>query len=65
MISTLGPSIKTVFRSRWRALWWSAGVLLTAYCAVPGKDDDDPAPAASTQPTQQHTNPWSKDAPAK
>ncbi len=30
-----GPSLFSVFRSRWRALWWSAGILLLAYCAVP------------------------------
>ncbi|WP_296679459.1 hypothetical protein [Novosphingobium sp.] len=30
-----GPSIFSVFRSRWKALWWSAGILLTAYCTVP------------------------------
>jgi len=64
MISTLGPSMKTVFRSRWRALWWSAGVLLTAYCSVPSPNDDAAkAPAVQTQPA--HANPWSKDAPAK
>jgi hypothetical protein len=31
-----------VFRSRWKALIWAAGVLLTAYCAVP-QDGDDPS----------------------
>jgi len=29
----------SVFTSRWKALWWSAGVLLTAYCSVPSADE--------------------------
>lgn len=24
-----------IFRSRWKALWWAAGMLMTAYCTVP------------------------------
>lgn len=36
----MGPKITTVFRSRWNALFWSAGVLLTAYCSIPSSDDD-------------------------
>ncbi len=63
MISTLGPSMKTVFRSRWRALWWCAGVLLTAYCSVPSPDDDAKAPVAKSGPA--HVNPWATDAPAE
>ena len=34
-----GPGIMTVFTSRWKALWWSAGVLLTAYCSVPSAEE--------------------------
>ncbi|MCJ2183686.1 hypothetical protein MTR62_13440 [Novosphingobium sp. 1949] len=41
MISTFGPRLNSVFRSRWRALWWSAGVLLTAYCSVPAMTHKD------------------------
>lgn len=26
---------ENIFRSRWKALWWAAGVLMTAYCTVP------------------------------
>jgi len=64
MISTLGPSMKSVFRSRWRALWWCAGVLLTAYCSVPSPDDDaGKAPVVKSD--QAHVNPWAKDATAK
>jgi hypothetical protein len=32
-------SITGVFASRWKALWWSVGILLTAYCSVPSADD--------------------------
>jgi hypothetical protein len=63
MISTLGPSMKTIFRSRWRALWWAAGVLVTAYCTVPAKDDD--AAKQASQAQTAHANPWSKDSTAK
>ncbi|WP_288416026.1 hypothetical protein [uncultured Novosphingobium sp.] len=60
MISTLGPSIRTVFRSRWRALWWSAGVLVTAYCLVPSPDEDDAKPTAQAQ--HHAKSPWDKDS---
>ncbi len=33
-----GPRLKTIFASRWNALFWSAGILLTAYCTVPAAD---------------------------
>ena len=39
-------SILTVFRSRVRALWWAAGVLLTAYCAIPAPEPDATPSAA-------------------
>jgi len=44
----IGPKITTVFRSRWNALFWSAGVLLTAYCSIPSPDDDDGQDQAKT-----------------
>ena len=30
--------MSTVFTSRWKALWWSAGILMTAYCTVPSAE---------------------------
>jgi len=39
----MGPKIKTVFRSRWNAIFWSLSVLLTAYCSVPSPDQTKPA----------------------
>ncbi|MFM5885289.1 MAG: hypothetical protein ACKOQ3_08210 [Novosphingobium sp.] len=41
-----GPSIFSVFRSRWKALWWAAGILLTAYCTVPSPEES----ASQAQP---------------
>ena len=34
-----GPRTSTVFRSRWNALFWAAGIMLTAYCSVPAAED--------------------------
>ena len=65
----LGPRIKTVFRSRWNALFWSANILLTAYCSVPPSDETDAAhpPPTVAQKPAKHVNPWAKAAggPAK
>ncbi|MDP9055846.1 MAG: hypothetical protein M3N34_00735 [Pseudomonadota bacterium] len=68
-----GPKITTVFASRWKALAWSASVLMTAYCSVPSKDADgakspsvDPAVSVvqgligTGAPVQadSHVSPW-------
>jgi hypothetical protein len=50
---------QAVFRSRWKALWWAAGVCLTAYCTVPS-DDPGPARHAEAAPPH-HINPWALD----
>lgn len=34
---------QAMFRSRWRAVLWASGVLLTAYCTVPSPGEDDAA----------------------
>ena len=34
-----GPKITTVFQSRWKAVFWSLGILATAYCTVPMADE--------------------------
>jgi hypothetical protein len=57
---------QAVFRSRWRALFWASGVLLTAYCTVPSQDEsDDDAGLAAIMGEQsgdhaphKHVNPW-------
>jgi len=51
-----GPRLNTVFASRWKALLWAAGVLLTAYCTVPSPEDQ----AASATSTAASSSPWAK-----
>ena len=48
-----GPRLGTVFASRWKALWWSAAVMLTAYCSVPSAEESKPADAAEAKAVQQ------------
>jgi hypothetical protein len=48
-----GPKLTTVFASRWRAAWFSASVLLTAYCTVPHKDDQESVTSESAAVSQQ------------
>jgi hypothetical protein len=65
----LGPKLNTVFASRWKALWWAGGILLTAYCTVPQKGQSNasalgigfltPSSASSAAPTH-HKSPWDK-----
>ena len=57
---------QNVFRSRWKALWWAAGILMTAYCTVPSPDETSSLPAAKASSpaavqaaaTQQADNSW-------
>ena len=69
-----GPRITTVFRSRWNAVFWSLGILATAYCSVPSPEEDKGAvekigesaarklAATSGKPDgHAHANPWAKD----
>lgn len=63
--SMFGPRITTVFASRWKALWWAAGILMTAYCTVPSADEaapGNPAAAAPKAATGPHKSPWAKDS---
>jgi hypothetical protein len=56
-----GTKIRHVFTSRWKAVTWSLGVLLTAYCTVPAADQ-----ARQHEDKQvvkehaAHKSPWSK-----
>ncbi|MFM5923581.1 MAG: hypothetical protein ACKOPG_09850 [Novosphingobium sp.] len=50
-----------VFASRWKAVMWSLGILLTAYCTVPAADQarqHQEAKAAKVQAA--HKSPWAK-----
>ncbi|MDD3798351.1 MAG: hypothetical protein PHE36_04140 [Novosphingobium sp.] len=51
-----GPRLSSVFASRWKALWWAAGILLTAYCSVP--KPDEAAHNAKPAPKHEQANPW-------
>jgi len=57
-----GPKLNTVFASRWKALFWAAGVLLTAYCTVPSADDAGKAQADQAAKHPAHENPWALDS---
>jgi hypothetical protein len=55
-----GPKLNTVFASRWKAVWWSAGILMTAYCTVPSAEQtahNEETKAAASAP---HKSPWDK-----
>ena len=60
---------EALFRNRWRAVLWSLGILLTAYCTVPSPDGDDAtsaivnvvtAHAPAQAPPPPPVNPWAK-----
>jgi len=62
-----GPKLNTLFASRWKALLWAGGVLLTAYCTVPSAEEtaQDAGTTAGTN-TKPSISPWARDpAPAK
>ena len=59
-----GPRLGQVFASRWKALIWALGILLTAYCTVPAADQRDgtvakPDKTAAAKPP--HKSPWARD----
>jgi hypothetical protein len=59
-----GPRLHRVFASRGNALWWSAMVLVTAYCVAADPPAEvtpttDPAPdAAETKAEKKPADPW-------
>ncbi|PNU03633.1 hypothetical protein [Novosphingobium guangzhouense] len=61
-----GPKLTHVFKSRWHALMWSAGVLATAYCSIPAPDNGSESSSdsaaqqqAEAQQAQQIVAAWS------
>jgi len=55
-----GIKIMHVFRSRWHALLWSAGILMTAYCSIPAPGDDSDTPTQDqVVQAQQAASAWS------
>ena len=56
-----GPRITTVFASRWKALWWGAGIMMTAYCSIPSAEETAGSQAAAVvKPSGPHHSPWAK-----
>lgn len=55
-----GTSIGTVFASRWKAVTWSLGIMMLAYCTVPSEEQTDREAAAAHAKADQKS-PWSKD----
>ena len=54
---------QNIFRSRWKAVSWALGVMLTAYCTVPSADETEATGKAGSAASGQHAhrNPWAKD----
>ncbi len=59
-MAMFGPRITRVFASRGHALWWSAMVLVTAYCvAIDPPAQVTPAPdVAATHAGKKSGDPW-------
>ena len=55
-----GTKITHVFASRWKAVTWSLGVLLTAYCAVPSAEQTERHEAKAAKTASAHLSPWAK-----
>ena len=57
-----GPKLNTLFASRWKALAWGAGVLLTAYCSIPSREESDQTDRiAPSGQTAHAASPWAPD----
>lgn len=61
-----GANMKNVFASRWKALYWALGVMVTAYCTIPAAEPDSgsatPAQTkiADATPHKGKKDPWAK-----
>lgn len=59
----IGPRLNTVFASRWKAMFWAAGVMMTAYCSIPSADETDGGDATASKTAAHdgpHKSPWAK-----
>lgn len=52
---------RNIFASRWKAVTWALGVMLTAYCTVPSPEDSAQEKPAKAPPA--HVNPWALERP--
>ena len=57
-----GPKLTTVFASRWKAVLWSLGILLTAYCTVPSPEQTQQQEQAKVAAAHKAhpKSPWAK-----
>lgn len=54
-----GPKLNTVFASRWKAVMWSAMVLMTAYCSLPAADQAQQAAEQKHEAASEaQKSPW-------
>jgi hypothetical protein len=56
-----GPRLNTVFASRWKALLWAGGILLTAYCTVPSREQTAAQVGQAQAAKPAPHNPWALD----
>ena len=57
-----GTKMRHVFASRWKAVSWSLGILMTAYCTVPAADQARQHEQAQVAKSHAaHKSPWAKD----
>lgn len=55
-----GTKINQVFTSRWKAVTWSLGIMLTAYCTVPSAEQTERKEAKAAHAEAPHKSPWAK-----
>ena len=55
-----GTKMNQVFASRWKAVTWSLGILLTAYCTVPSAEQTQDEEAKVASASVPHKSPWAK-----
>ena len=55
-----GTKMNQVFVSRWKAVTWSLGILLTAYCTVPSAEQTQKEDAKAASVSASHKSPWAK-----
>ena len=55
-----GTKMNQVFVSRWKAVTWSLGILLTAYCTVPSAEQTQKEDAKAASVSASHKGPWAK-----
>lgn len=55
-----GTKMSQVFSSRWKAVTWGLGIMLTAYCTVPSAEQTQKQEAQTAQASAAHKSPWAK-----